>query len=96
MITARAEFTFCDHIVDGRGGHYRGDVPRLRYGGEVAQAARCHGAPLGGIPISSDSLRSEHSSTRKIRHQGVACGCVDGDERMTLFSPAAATVTGYL
>ena len=83
MITARgSEFTFCDHIVDGREDII---VATSHDSGMVAKWLKrldATGRHWEEYPISSDSLRSEHSSTRKFVIKGVACGYVDGDERI--------------
>ena len=83
MITARgSEFTFCDHIVDGWEDII---VATSHDSGMVAKWLKrldATGRHWEEYPISSDSLRSEHSSTRKFVIKGVACGYVDGDDRI--------------
>jgi len=83
MIADRgSEFTFCDHVVDGMEDMI---VATSHDSGMVAKWLKrldASGRHWEVYPISSDSLRTEHSSGRKFVIKGVACGYVDGDDRI--------------
>ena len=83
MIADRgSEFTFCDHVVDGMEDII---VATSHDSGMVAKWMKRldnTGRRWEEYPITSDSLRTEHSSGRKFVIKGVACGYVDGDDRI--------------
>lgn len=75
-----SEFTFCDHIVDEREDII---VATSHDSGMVAKWLKrldSSGRHWAEYPITSDKLRTEHSSSRKFVLKGVACGFVDGDD----------------
>ena len=90
MITARgSEFTFCDHIVDSMKDII---VATSHKSGMVAKWLKrldTTGRNWEEYPITSDSLRSESSSSRKFVIKGVACGYVDGDDRIDVVFTAS-------
>ncbi len=81
VITARgSEFTFCDKILDGREDMI---VATGRESGMVAKWLKrldASGRHWAEYPITSDSLRTDHSRGLKFAIKGVACGYVDGDD----------------
>ena len=82
-ITAKgSEFTFCDGVVDGMEDMI---VATSHKSGMVAKWLKrldASGRNWAEYPITSDSLRAENSSIMKFVIKGVACGYVDGDERI--------------
>jgi hypothetical protein len=83
LITAKgSEFTFCGHIVDGLEDMI---VATSHDSGMVAKWLKrldASGRHWAEYPITSDSLRSEQSSGLKFVIKGVACGYVDGDDKI--------------
>lgn len=90
MITAKgSEFAFCDQIVDGMKDII---VATSRNSGMVAKWLKrmdATGRNWTEYPISSDSLRSKNSSSRKFVIKGVACGYVDEDNRIDVVFTAS-------
>ena len=77
-----SEFTFCDHIVDGLEDMI---VATSRDSGMVAKWLKrldASGRHWAVYPITSDSLRTSTNVTLKFVIKGVACGYVDGDDRI--------------
>jgi len=77
-----SEFTFCDQ---GPGGSEDLVVAASKHSGRVASWLKrldASGRHWAEYPITSDSLRSAGSSSRKFVIKGVACGYVDGDDRI--------------
>jgi hypothetical protein len=83
LITAKgSEFTFCDHIIDGMEDMI---VATSRDSGMVAKWLKrldATGRHWAEYPITSDRLRTGHSSNLKFVIKGVACGYVDGDDQI--------------
>ena len=83
MITdTGSEFTFCDHIVDGMEDMI---VATSHKSGMVAKWLKRldeSGRHWVEYPITSDSLRTQHSGRAKFVIKGVACGYVDDDDQI--------------
>ena len=77
-----SEFGFCNQIVDE---HEDIIVATSHKSGMVAKWLKrldSSGRHWEEYPITSDTLRAAHSSSQKFVLKGVACGYVDGDNRI--------------
>jgi len=82
ITTKGSEFTFCDHIVDSMEDMI---VATSHDSGMVAKWLKrldATGRHWAEYPITSDHLRTEHSSSLKLVIKGVACGYVDEDDKI--------------
>lgn len=77
-----SEFTFCDHVIDGEEDIIAATSHRSGMVAKWLKRLDASGRNWEEYAITSDSLRSEDFYTRKFVLKGVACGYVDGDDRI--------------
>ena len=77
-----SEFTFCDHVVDGMEDMIVATSQRSSMVAKWLKRLDASGRHWAEYPITSDSLRSGESSNLKFVIKGVACGYLDGDNRI--------------
>ncbi|MCB1690866.1 MAG: VCBS repeat-containing protein [Halioglobus sp.] len=82
ITSSGSEFTFCDHVIDGREDMI---VATSHNSGMVAKWLKrldATGRHWAEYPITSDQLRTDEGSILKFVIKGVACGYVDGDDQI--------------
>lgn len=86
---AGSEFTFCDHILDGMEDMIVATSHNSGMVGKWLKRLDTTGRHWAEYPITSDELRTEHSSFLKFAIKGVACGYVDEDDRIDVVFTAS-------
>jgi len=86
---AGSEFTFCDHTLDGMEDMIVATSHNSGMVGKWLKRLDTTGRHWAEYPITSDELRTEHSSFLKFAIKGVACGYVDEDDRIDVVFTAS-------
>lgn len=82
ITTEGSEFTFCDHVVDGMEDIITTSSQKSGLVAIWLKRLDASGRRWEEYPITSDSLRGEHSSNSKFVLKGVACGFINADDRI--------------
>ena len=77
-----SEFTFCDHVIDGREDMIVATSHDSKMVAKWLKRLDAGGRKWEQYPIPSDSLRAQGSVPRKFVLKGVKCGYVDGDDQI--------------